>query len=598
MSASTREIVSAALGKLSLTMKIENSKVLNVYSGELRDADIGIYKDTIVYVGEDSEHKADKTIDARGLIAIPGLIDTHLHIESTMLTPANFASALLPYGTTTVFADPHEIVNVLGKEGLRMMLENAKGSPMKIYFFTPTCVPESSAVTSGAEMTPEDVEETLGWEGVSGLGEVMDFDGVLGQSEKMIKILEIGRKRNSVIDGHCPLLMGARLAAYSAAGPEADHENFETKSALEKLRAGMYLKLRGPDVLDMRAFVSALKKLPSPINILFVTDDVMPDRLALNGHLNQVCRAAVEEGLDPIEVVRGATLRPAIHMRKFNLGAIAPGKIGDVLLLKKLESFNPTKVISNGVLVTDNGRLVISTQAKPFDRRAYNSVKLPTLKEQDFEIPSPVKTGTVFLTCIDFPKIGGEMVRKAGSKFLEMVLTNVSVVEAETKDGELVSKNIAKVFVFERHGKNGNRSFGFARNLLKEGAVATTVAHDAHNLLVVGNGRSDMVLAANLVTSSGGGIAAVHHGKIRAKIDLPIAGLMSEDRLDVIAKKMLALRKAFVQMGMIEHPYMPIPFLLTLSVIPHARITDKGIFDVDRQKFLEPISQVRNKMKA
>jgi adenine deaminase len=598
LSATTREIVSAALGKLSLTLKIENSKVLSVYSGELLDADIGIYKDTIVYVGQDSEHKADKTIDARGLIAIPGLIDTHLHIESTMLTPANFASAVLPHGTTTVFADPHEIVNVLGKEGLRMMLENAKGSPMKIYFFTPTCVPESPAVTSGAEMTPEDVEETLSWEGVSGLGEVMDFDGVLGQSEKMIKILEIGRKKNSVIDGHCPLLTGARLAAYAAAGPEADHENFETKSALEKLRAGMYLKLRGPDVLDMRAFVSALKKLPSPINILFVTDDVMPDRLALNGHLNQVCRAAVEEGLDPIEVVRGATLRPAIHMRKFNLGAIAPGKIADVLLLKKLESFNPTKVISNGVLVADNGRLVTPTPAKPFDRRAYNSVKLPALKEQDFEFPSPVKTGTVFLTCIDFLKIGGEVARKAGSRFLEMVLTNVSVVEAEMKDGEMVSKNIVKVFVFERHGKNGNRSFGFARNLLKEGAVATTVAHDAHNLVVVGNTRSDMVLAANLVTSSGGGIAAVHHGKIRAKIDLPIAGLMSEDRLDVIAKKMIALRKAFVQMGMIDHPYMPIPFLLTLSVIPHARITDKGIFDVDEQKFLEPITQVRNKMKA
>ena len=581
----------AALGKIPLSLKIESARVLNVYSGEVSEQDIGIFRDTIVFVGKDSDHKAEKKIDGTGKIAIPGLIDTHLHIESTMLTPSNFASAVLPCGTTTVFADPHEIVNVLGKSGLKMMLESSRDLPMKIHFLTPTCVPESNAVTSGAEMSPGDIEETLDWDGIAGLGEVMDFDAVLSGSDKMLKILEIGRRRNTVIDGHCPLLRGASLAAYAGAGPEADHENFEIDFALEKLRAGMYLKLRGPDVLDMHSFIAALNSLPSPINVILVTDDVMPDRLALNGHLNYVCRAAVEAGMDPVQVVRSATLRPALHMRQFRLGAIAPGKQADIVLLKDLRSFDPSAVISNGVLVAQAGKMIVPIPQKQFDKGAINSVKLEALGEQDFQIPFPVEEGRVRLNCIDLPVASrGANENVGGGKFLEMVLTNASTVEVEINKQEIAGEEISKIFVFERHGKNRNRSFGFAKNLLWDGALATTIAHDAHNLVVLGKAASDMRVAANSVIQSRGGVAAVRKGKILAKIDLPIAGLISELPLEALAEKMRQLRAAFKEMGMIDHPYMPIPFLLTLSVIPHVRITDKGIFKVDSQRFLSPFS--------
>ena len=591
MNSSLNEILSSALGRRPLTLLIKNCSVLNIYTGEILKNDIGIFKDTIVSVGEDSDFRALKSIDARGLIAIPGLIDTHLHIESTMLTPSNFACAVLPLGTTSVFADPHEIVNVLGKDGLRMMLENSRNLPMKIDFFVPTCVPESNAVTSGAEMSPDDVEESLSWPGVCGLGEVMDFEAVPSSDPKIIRILEIGRKKQVVIDGHCPLLTGARLASYVAAGPEADHENFEVATAIEKLRAGLYLKLRGPDAIDMNAFVRAIKKIPSPWNILFVTDDVMPDRLVDNGHLNNVCIIAIKEGMDPVEVIRSATIRAAIHMRKFNLGAVAPGKIADILLLKSIQSFYPVFVISNGEIIAKNGKLLKPVKNRRFDRAALHTVKIPTLNDGDFDYTLPKGKQKIILNCLDFSKFSAPAQPQG---FLEMVLTDRSVVEVQFEDGAISDQNICEIFVFERHGKNGNRSVAFAKSFLNSGALATTIAHDSHNLVVVGKGRGDMLRAANSVIKSSGGIAAVMNGKILAKIDLPIAGLMSEDGLDATARKMKRLRRAFKTMGMIDHLYMPIPFLLTLSVIPHARVTDKGLYDVDGRKFLNPIARDGN----
>ncbi len=590
MQSGIRQSVEAALGRRRLTLLIRNSKLLNVHTGEIYSASIGAYGDRIVFVGSDNSAPSSATvIDAKGAYAIPGLIDTHLHVESSMVVPTRFAEAVIPHGTTTAVADPHEIANVLGKDGVRMMVENAKGLPMKLYFWAPTCVPESPAVTSGAEIEPADVKDMLSWEGIVGLGEVMDFQAVLKMTPKMQKILEIGRSRNSVIDGHAVLLSGTRLGAYITAGPCADHENFTVDSTIEKMRAGMYAKLRGPYVFDIGAFLSTMRGRPPPWNVIFVTDDMMPDTLQELGHLDYVCRSFIEAGMDPVEAVRSCTLRPALHMRMPDLGAISPGKIADVLLVKNLKKFEVDSVIANGTLVAKGGRLVTRIPYRPFDRNALDTVKVGTLDLSAFEVKPPRENGSIWVNVIDITPYGSDP-KNSASAFLERILTKLSRAEILVKNGRFVLGEVALVLVFDRHRGGGRRAFGFTRNLLRSGAIASTIAHDAHNLIVVGTNQRDMYAAAKLVVVAGGGIAAVDSQPL-GFVNLPIAGLMSEEKLEIVARKMKALRRAFKKMGVLDHPYMPIIALLSLSVIPHARITDKGIYDVDNQKFVSPYAE-------
>lgn len=584
------DYIDASLGRKQLSILIRNCKLLNVFTGEIYRTSIGIYKDRIVIVDSDSSSRgAEKVINAEGMIALPGFIDTHLHVESSMVTPYRFAEAVVPHGTTAAYADPHEIANVLGKEGVKMMIENSQHLPLKLKFFAPTCVPESKAVTAGAEITPEDIEDMLGWEGICGLGEVMDYPSVLSLSSKMMQILEIGRKRNSVIDGHSPLLTGAELNAYITSGAEADHENFTVETALEKLRLGMYVKLRGPYLLDTKKFVRALEQLPRPWNLIFCTDDVMPDNLVNLGHLDYVVNSFIKAGMDPVEAVRSVTIRPAMHMRAFELGAIAPGKIADILLTESLHTLKVRIVIASGKVVAKDGELLIDIPEKRFDRRALNTVKLNKFSPEDMSVKMPVKDGELSVNVIDFKQFS----KAEQSNFLQIALTKLGKAKLTVKEYRPELNDIALVFVFERHGKGSGRTFGFVRNLLERGAIASTVAHDAHNLIVVGRDAREMAEAANLVVSSQGGIAAVLGGRVLAHIKLPVAGLMSELPLREIAKEMERLRSAFKQMGVLDHPYMPLVCLITLSVIPHARITDKGIFDVDSQSFVYPFATTR-----
>lgn len=581
------EYVSAALGKKELTLAIHRATLLNVFTGEMYESSIGIYKDRIVYVGPQSECPASgRVINAAGKVAIPGLIDSHLHVESSMMIPSKFAAATLPHGLTTAFADPHEIANVMGKAGVRAMVDDSRDLPLKLYYFAPTCVPESAAVTAGAELSPRDIEEMLGWDGVQGLGEVMDYTGVLNGEEKIGRILEIGAEHGAVIDGHAPLLTGRELDAYIASGAEADHENFTAKAAVEKLRLGLYVKLRGPYILDPKKFVQALRKAPHPSNLILCTDDVLPDNLAKWGHLDYVCRAFIQAGMDPVEAVRSVTLRPALHMRRFELGAIAPGRVADVVLLDDIESFNVKLVVANGEVVAKNGRLLIDLREGTFDGAARETMKLNPLELHDFDVPLPLANGLVEINSIDFS--GFRRHEDEGAAFASMILTRLGRAKLKVREGRMVLGDVALVFVFERHGRSGTRGFGFARNLIRRGAVATTVAHDSHNLLVVGTNQEDMQAAANLVIHSRGGIAAVLGGKTLALVKLPIAGLISDRGLGEISREVEKLRAAFRVMGVLDHPYMPLPNLLALSVIPHARITDKGIFDVDRQEFVSP----------
>ncbi len=586
-----QEMIEAALGKRPLTFLVKDVDLLNVFTGELQPSAIGIYGNTIVNVGRAAEEmKAEHTIHGTGRIAIPGLIDTHLHIESSMLTPANFAAAVLPHGTTTVCADPHEIANVFGKSGVEMMIENSKDLPLKVYYYAPSCVPESNAVTAGAEILPEDIRDMLSWDGIVGVGEVMDFVGVISGNRKMVDILETGRRSGAVLDGHCVFLSGNELNAYIAAGPEADHENFTPSSVVEKLRLGMYVKLRGPEVLDIRGVVDALKALPAPWRIIFVTDDVMPDNL-LRGHLDFVCRTFIENGMDPIEAVRSATLRPAEHMRLFDIGAIAPGKTADIVLLGSLEKFDIDTVIANGAMIAKEGKLLVQIPNRPFSQAARNSVEVPKLSRQDFDIEAPISDGKVLVNVVDFtiPKNGA-----SETSFLQVVLTKLGKTVLSVEKGHFCLGETALAVVCERHGRGGQRGIGFVRGLIREGAIASTVAHDAHNLVVVGTDPLDMQIAARFVVERGGGIAASKQGEILASIELPLAGLMSDEEAQQVGERMIKLRYAFREMGVLDHPYMPLVCLLTLSVIPHARITDKGTFDVDSQAFVPWLVNERN----
>jgi adenine deaminase len=348
----------------------------------------------------------------------------------------------------------------------------------------------------------------------------------------------------------------------------------------------MYVKLRGPYVLDTKKFVRALESVPHPYNLILCTDDVLPDNLARLGHLDYVCRSFIEAGLDPVEAVRSVTLRPAMHMRMPQLGAIAPGRIADLLLLEDLNRFVIDLVIANGVPVAKRGRMLVNIPRRTLDGSARNTVRLNPLELKDFDVRPPVRNGSVVVNTVDFEDSDGH--QDQGEAFASMVLTKLSRVQLEVEDGQMQLGNVALVFVFERHGKNRGKGFGFVRNLIATGALATTVAHDAHNLLVVGKDPKDMQTAANLVIESKGGIAAVRELKTLARVKLPIAGLMSEHSLEQVSKEMEGLRAAFREMGVLDHPYVPLPWFLTLSVIPHARVTDKGTFDVDNQRFVEP----------
>jgi len=581
------DYVSAALGKRELTLAIRNTILLNVFTGESREASIGVYKDRIVYVGKTSAcPSAARSIEGRGRVAIPGLIDSHLHIESSMVTPSKFAAATLPHGLTAAFADPHEIANVMGKRGVKAMIDDSRGLPLKLYYYVPTCVPESLAVTAGAELTPKDIEEMLGWEGVWGLGEVMNYPAVLKEDEKMMKVLQIGADHGVVIDGHAPLLTGLELNAYVASGAEADHENFTVSTMLEKLRLGMYAKLRGPYVLDTKKFTRALGRIPHPYNLVFCTDDVLPDNLVRLGHLDYVCRAFIEAGMSPIEAVRSVTLRPALHMRRYELGAISPGRVADVVLLDDIEKFNVQLVVANGVPVAKNGKMLIDIHEKEFDSSSRDTMKLRRLRLKDFEVHPPVIDGSVEVNTVDFGDFGNR--GDEGEMFAKLIITKLGKAVLNVRNGSPSLGRVALAFIFERHGKNGGRGFGFVRNLIRRGAVASTVAHDSHNLLVVGTEIRDMQIAANLVIQSSGGISAVCGHETLAWVKLPIAGLISDRPLQRVAEEVEQLRRAFKKMGVLDHPYMPLSNLLALSVIPHARITDRGLFDVDNQRFVTP----------
>ncbi|HEV2281087.1 MAG TPA: adenine deaminase C-terminal domain-containing protein [bacterium] len=593
-------LIEAAAGRRDLDLVLRGVTFANVFTGETYPADIGIFAGRIAHVtapgdpvcaGRGGPLAGRTVLDRRGLVAIPGLIDTHVHIESSMITPAHYAEAVLPHGTTTVLIDPHELANVMGLPGVRYMLDASENIPLRVLVMAPSCVPSAPAVeTAGAEFDREEIEEMLGWPRVVGLAEVMDYPGVLRAEGRMMRLLEATERVGGLIQGHAPRVRGRNLSAYAAAGIDSDHENRETQDGLAKLRTGMYLEVResslSPNAAVLAAALRGRGYLP---NVTLCTDDVVPEDLLGRGGVDYVARRLVEEGLDPVDVARFATLNAANRLRRHDLGALAPGRVADVVLLSDVRRFRVTEVYRAGRLVAQDGR-VVAPPAPAVENRAAavereNTIRLPRdLGAEAFRIRVPgTPDGEATIRVIDFNGRSAPVRTTYGTMRARVARGEVQLPSADGRE-------LAMLAVVERHGRHGGTACAVIRGFgPREGAIATSVSHDSHNLTIAGTNREDMLLACRTLAGSGGGIVLVEGGRVTARIDLPVAGLISLKPAADVASEVAAFRTAAEAAGMAgERAFMAI-VSLTLAVSPEGKLSDLGLIDVERQTLLPTV---------
>lgn len=580
-----KDLVSTALGLTKADLVIRDGILVNVNSGEIIEGvDVAIKKGRIAFVGDAAHCIGGNTyvVEANGLYITPGFLDAHVHIESSMLTVTQFANAVMPHGTTGVFADPHEIANVLGLQGVKLMIKEAKKVPLKVFITAPSCVPASPEFeTTGAQLGPSEVEEMLGWEDVAALGEMMDFPGVLNLREDVVSKIEAAHIINKLIEGHDAGLSGKKLVAYAAAGISSSHELTTKTDAIERIRLGMYAYLReGSAWLDVEETVKAVTEAHlDSRHVCLVTDDREADSILRDGHMDHVVRRAIEEGVDPVRAIQMATLNPAEHYRMDReLGSVAPARAADILLLENLTKVKVKMVFINGELVAKDGETVVELNGFKYPEWAIKSVRVAKkFVPEDFSIKAPMKNGLVRVRIIE---------AIAGS-----VLTKAIIEKLPVKNGCIYpdpGKSIYKLAVIDRHKASGNIGLGFVKGFgFDIGAVASTVAHDSHNLLVLGSNDSDMAKAANILIEVGGGISTVKDGEVLSIIELPIAGLMSNRPCEEIAEKLENMYRIWREAGCTwPAPFMTLS-LLALPVLPELRLTDKGLVDTINQKFID-----------
>ena len=574
----TKTLVDAAMGRVKADLVVRGGNLVNVFTGEIIEGvDVAVKGDRIVLVG-----KADHTIgpettvvDASGRFLVPGFLDGHVHVESAMVTVTQFARAVVPRGTTTVFIDPHEIANVLGLDGVRLMLEESRNVPLKVFVSLPSCVPASlpEFETAGAEITPKDVEEAMKWEGVIALGEVMNYPGVIMGDDKMHGEIAATLRAGKVVEGHFYGNLNEELNAYVAAGISSSHEAVTKEIGLAKARLGMYTMVReGSAWRDLAEVIRAVTETRIDTRrICLVSDDRHPEHLLSEGHMDHIVRRAIEEGVDPVRAIQMATLNTAEHFNvDLDVGAIAPPRYADILLVKKLAKVEIETVIADGKVVAKDGRLLVDLPRPEYPDYAKKTVKLKRpLTPEDFKIRAPTAEGRVKVRVIEVIEAS--------------VLTKHLVLDVPVEAGEVRAQpdmDVAKVAVVERHKLTGNIGVGLVKGFgFKAGAVASTVAHDSHNLLIVGMNDEDMALAGNRLAEVGGGMIAVRDGQVLGLVELPIAGLMSDEPVEVVASKVERLEHAWRELGCeMIYPFMTMS-LLALSVLPELRITDKGLID-------------------
>jgi len=551
----------AARGEIEVDLVIGGGLVGNVYTGEWLRQDIALYDGIIVGVGD----YPGPRVEVAGHYVLPGFIDGHSHLESSMLVPRELARTLVPLGTTTIVADPHEIANVWGTRGLDYLLAASQGLPLDIFFMLPSCVPASPLGTSGGRLEAADLSPYCPHPRVLGLAEVMNFPGVVaGEAHLLEKIALYPR---GPVDGHAPLLSGKALNAYRLAGIGSDHECTELGEAQEKLRLGFALMIREGSLAKNLADLLPAVTPTTLGRSLLVTDDCQPEDLRRRGHLDHLLRQAVSLGLDPLSAITMVTLNPAGYFGLKDRGAIAPGLAADLVVLPDLKEFRVEKVWKQGRLVAEDGRL------------------LPGVELPDTPVPfTPLQVAS-FDAEVFSPPVTGDLVKVIGL-IPGQLLTNRLVLPAPVRNGRLgadVERDLLKLAVVERHHRSGRVGLGLVQGFgLKKGALASTVAHDSHNLVILGVNEPDMVAAARHLVELGGGLAVVAEGQVLADLPLPVAGLLSPAPLEEVAQAHGRLREAYRSLGgTLADPFMTLSFL-SLEVIPALKLTDLGLVDVTR----------------
>jgi len=589
-----RALIDVAMGRAAADMVIRKGTWACVQSGEfVPQTDIAIKEGRIAYVGPDASHtmgERTQVIEAKGHFLTPGLLDGHMHVESGMLTVTEFVRAVAPHGTTAMFIDPHEIANVFGLKGVKLMVDEAQQQPIHVWVQMPSCVPSAPGLeTPGASIGPKEVAEAMRWPGIIGLGEMMNFPGVFNADEKMLAEMVETRKAGKVIGGHYASPdLGLPFHGYVAGGPEDDHEGTRLEDAIARVRQGMKAMLRyGSAWHDVAAQVKAITQLGlDPRHFILCTDDSHAETLVEDGHMDRVLRHAIAEGLPPMTALQMATLNTAEHFGLAReIGQVAPGRWADILIVPDLRDFRPRLVLARGAVIAEEGKWLIELPSISYPQWATHSVHLQRpLQAADFTLAAPPgSNGRVRANVI------GVIENQAPTRHLRL--------EIEAQDGRIQAdpgRDLAKVALVERHRGTGEitvglvSGFGFTARC----AIASTVAHDSHHMIVVGTDDALMAQAANTLAEIGGGQVVIKDGEVIGKVELPIAGLMSNERAEVVARKAATVLEGFRACGCrLNNPNMQLS-LLALVVIPELRISDKGLVDVTRFDFVPVLERL------
>lgn len=560
--AAKQRLIAVAAGREKADLVLKNAKYLNVFSNEFLSGDIAVANGLIAGVGK---YDGKTEIDVSGKLVLPGFIDAHIHLESSMVTPAEFAKAVVAHGTTTVITDPHEITNVMGIDGVEYMIQASQNLPIDVHFMMPSCVPATEIDESGAELDYKDIDLYLDNKKVLGLAEMMNYVGVINGDKNVLSKIVTSQAHHKKIDGHAPELSGNDLNAYIAAGVYSDHECSTFENALEKLRKGQFIMIReGTAAHNLKALMPLLTQQYYS-RCMFATDDKHPSDLLYGGHIDYIVKQALKNGADPIVALKTATHHAARYFLLNNKGAIASGYLADIVVVDNLEDFNVETVFKRGKLVFDGEVKDFSapTVDEKLAEKCFDTFHLDSVTPSSFKVDG--KLGLIGL-------VGGELLTR----------------NLGTADKIDVENDILKIACIERHKGTNHIGVGYVKGYsLKSGAVATSVAHDSHNIITVGCNDDDIAVAVNAIKDSKGGIAVVENGKIKALLELPIAGLMSDEPLTTVNEKLENAKSSAYELGADKSidPFMTLSFL-SLPVIPSLRITTKGVFDAENWKML------------
>lgn len=576
-----RELIKVAMGYSNATLKLENANLVNVFSGEIYLANIYIYKKyiaDIVEVEKDSFKKTDKIIDIQGKYLVPGFIDSHLHIESSHLTPYHFAEAIIPKGTTTIIVDPHEICNALGEEGLNYMLKASENLPMNQYFLVPSCIPSVMKLeNTGAEFDADLVDKLLEKDRILGLGEVMDYIGVIHNDKRMEDIIDVAYRKNMFLQGHSPELQGSELSAYLCGGPYTCHETRDGVHAIDKIRKGMTVDARESSISkNIASIIENIKSFKSPRNLTLCTDDREPKDILEKGHINDCVRVAIKAGLEPIEAIRAVTLNTAQIYRLDKRGAIAPSYFADMLVIDNLKDINVEKVFFEGELVAENNKLLVQINKPHIDLENKNTINIDELKVEDFMIKAPIENGKLEI-------VGMEYINKISS------VTRKKTFTVNVKDGyvDLEGDELNFAISINRYGKK-TKAIAVVENFyVNRGAIATTYSHDSHNLTIIYKKPIDALVAVQRVKNIAGGIVVVENEKVVKELPFPIGGMLSKNSAYELGNYIVDMNKVLRDYGIESASPITRPSTLSLIVIPEVKLSDMGLIDVVKQEIIK-----------